>query len=107
MIKIIGERGSGKTTKLIELSAEKQIPILCPTAYQQRNILIKAKELGYDIPVPVLLTSELKTQDIRKGEDVLVDDAEWILTRVLEDLKFNMKGFAISINDLGEELYEI
>jgi hypothetical protein len=26
MIKIFGERGTGKTTKLIEISAQKQIP---------------------------------------------------------------------------------
>ena len=35
MIKIIGSRGVGKTSKLIEISAEKQIPIFQILLYNE------------------------------------------------------------------------
>ena len=107
MIKIFGGRGTGKTTKLIEISAEKQIPILCCNDFQRIELMRKATSMGYKIPIPVLLTSELKIEDLENGESVLVDDAEVILKRLLKDLKFNLEGFVISKNDLGEELYEL
>lgn len=41
MIKIFGKRGTGKTTKLIEISAQKQIPILVVTKQAKYNIMEK------------------------------------------------------------------
>lgn len=103
MIKVIGERGSGKTTKLVKLSAEKQIPILCMSEASKKAIFEKAKNLGIsNLPTPVVFE-----KDYRGFYEVLVDDAEFILKCLLKESGLEMKGFSISRKDLGEELYEL
>lgn len=103
MIKVIGSHGQGKTTKLIEISAKTQIPILCMNEYQKKSIVEKSKILGIEkLPTPVVFE-----KDYSGAYEVLVDDAEFVLKHLLFQDGLEMKGFSISTKDLGEELYEL
>lgn len=103
MIKVIGSRGQGKTTKLIEISAKTQIPILCMNEFSRNKILKKASTLGiWNLPTPVIFI-----KDYRGQYRVLVDDAEVVLKSLLQEKGLEMSGFSISLNDLGEELYDL
>jgi hypothetical protein len=50
---IIGSPSSGKTKKILELSAENNIPILCESPERVNRLLVKAHGYGYKIPTPV------------------------------------------------------
>lgn len=49
-----GGRANGKTIKAIQLSAEKQIPIVCFSYYQIEHMKHKAKEMNLKIPKPIM-----------------------------------------------------
>ncbi len=51
---IIGQRGSGRTMKLIEAcSKDKGSVIVCPTSHMAKWTSDLAKQLGYDIAEPI------------------------------------------------------
>jgi hypothetical protein len=50
---ILGPRGSGKTTALIELSASKGYYIACRNRQMVKHILILAQGMGVHIPTPI------------------------------------------------------
>lgn len=102
MIKIFGKRGTGKTTKLIEISAQKQIPILVVTKQAKYNIMEKANTLGYSIPTPIVFET-----DNRNIETVLVDNAETLLTGVLRGFNYFPEGMTINTKNIGDNVYEI
>lgn len=90
-MKIIAKgRGKGKTTELIKMSAEKQIPIVCMIGSIQ-YIIDKAKEMGLTIPKPLTVQQLNMTQ--WKDKPVLVDNAEFIL-----QTKLGHKIEAITLN---------
>ena len=104
MIKIIGNRGTGKTTKLIEISAEKKIPILCKNSFDKYKIMKKAAIKELEIPTPILFNEKEynKTQ-----QDVLVDELDFFSSCLFEAYGYKIKGFTLTKNDLGVELYEL
>lgn len=72
------QRNTGKTTELVKLSAQKQIPILCmDTSISHINDI--AKDLNLNIPTPISINN------YRQGETdtVLVDNAEYVLQYLL------------------------
>ena len=74
------DRGKGKTTELIKLSAKTGIPIVCATLAQVEVILSKAEQMGLVIvqPIPVC---RLKDYAVSK---VYVDDMEYVLSTLLQ-----------------------
>ena len=74
------DRGKGKTTELIRLSAKTGIPIVCATVQQVDVILVKAEKMGLVIvkPIPV---NKIKDYEVSK---VYVDDMEYVLSTLLQ-----------------------
>ena len=86
-------RGTGKTTDLVKMSAEKQIPIICMTKATVQHIKDISTKINVNIPEPI---------DIRGGvpkqlENALVDDAEYILQYLLN---VKIECASISSNDI-------
>lgn len=78
---ILGGRASGKTTKLIQESAETGRRILTHNKETAREIWWQAQSLGYDIPIP-LTVMDLKpgTRAEIKKQGILIDDIETTLS---------------------------
>ena len=75
---IAANRGTGKTTWLIQKSAELDIPILCPTGAKAQSIEYKAQRLNIKIPKPIAYNSIQSTRGLKKKE-VLIDDIDIFL----------------------------
>jgi hypothetical protein len=83
MKKIIKERGQGKTTELIKISAETQYPIIALTMMDIVYIKEQSNKMGYKIPDPILLSDwriKYHGSDIKA---VLVDEGEMMLETLL------------------------
>lgn len=80
-IKIIrGKRGSGKTKKLIELSAKNGGHIVCQNKQHSEYILNFAKELNLEIPKPYTYSEILDDKilyTLRK--EIYIDDVDYFL----------------------------
>lgn len=79
---IIGGRASGKTTKLIQESAETGRRILTHNKDTAKEIWWQAQSLGYDIPIPlsVMDLQRIETKAEIKKQGVLIDDLETVLS---------------------------
>jgi len=83
---IVGGRASGKTTRLIQESAETGRRILTFNEGAARCICWQAQNLGYDIPMPlsVKVWEQLKvypeTKEEIKKEGLIIDDLETTLS---------------------------
>lgn len=77
---VIGERCSGKTTRLIERSAKEGIYILVANKAMARCIADQAKEMGLDIPFPVTLDEYLRGNKFQgssiRRDGLLIDDLD-------------------------------
>ena len=105
MKKIIGTRGSGKTTKLIKQAAKENSVIMTTTNRQAENVRKQADELG----LTVLATSVeniINDNGINRGSvlavlmqknGILIDDADLVLTRILSGV--TIKGIALTDDD--------
>ena len=105
MKKIIGTRGSGKTTKLIEQAAKENYVIMTATNRQAENVRKRADELG----LTVLVTSVeniINDNGIKRGSvlavlmqknGILIDDADLVLTRILSGV--TIKGISLTDDD--------
>ena len=83
------ERGKGKTTRLLYASEFNNMPILCSTVIEQKNLIMKANECGLKIPEPVtvhdVITNKLRgDKSIDNG--VLIDEAPYVLNSLLTSL---------------------
>ena len=101
-MKIIAKgRGKGKTTELIKMSAEKQIPIVCRTS-SIKYIKEQAKQMNLKIPEPI----PFHWTDINKPcfggitGKVLIDDVDCILTGLFPDK--SIEAITISSDDYNE-----
>ena len=102
MKKIIGTRGSGKTTKLIKQAAKENSVIMTTTNRQAENVRKQADELG----LTVLATSVeniINDNGIKRGSvlavlmqknGILIDDADLVLTRILSGV--TIKGISLT-----------
>lgn len=78
---IIKDRGHGKTTELIRMSAETGIPIVCYTRGTLEAIKLRAKDMNLVIPEPMELT---QFRFMRyKPEKVYIDDFDYILDELM------------------------
>ena len=105
MKKIIGTRGSGKTTKLIKQAAKENSVIMTTTNRQAENVRKQADELG----LTVLVTSVeniISSNGINRGSvlavlmqknGILIDDADLVLTRILSGV--TIKGISLTDDD--------
>ena len=83
-MKIIkGERGSGKTTKLIEQSYIYGYKIVVATDMQKQSIQKKAEDMGLKIPSPITYDEIIANNEDYWGEDVLIDELQYFLTYTL------------------------
>jgi hypothetical protein len=85
---IVGSASSGKTKRLLELSAANQVPILCESIERVERLVVKARGYGYNIPMP-LVAEELKA-DVKL---VYIDEIDNLVEKLL---KVNVG--AVSIN---------
>ena len=79
---ILGGRASGKTTKLIQESAETGRRILTHNKKTAREIWWQAQSLGYNIPIPlsVMDLQRIETKAEIKKQGILIDDIETTLS---------------------------
>ena len=78
-------RRCGKSFRMVQLSAARQIPIVCPTKQDADRLMTMASVSGHRIPEPVCLA------DLQGGKlqglgtrAALVDDADRILALLLK-----------------------
>lgn len=87
---VIGERCSGKTTRLIERSAKEGRNILVANKAMARCIADQAKEMGLDIPFPVTLDEYLRGNKFQGSsirlDGLLIDDLDMVLNRMFRGI---------------------
>lgn len=102
MKKIIGTRGSGKTTKLIKQAAKENSVIMTTTNAQADNIRKRADELGLNV-VATSFDGILNNNYVKRGSvleslirinGILIDDADLLLTRILSGI--TIKGISLT-----------
>lgn len=80
-----GERQSGKTTMLIEKSAETGAIIVAPTLKMARYIQDIAKKMGKEIPNPIsalYFIHIISNENIRKHKKFLIDEVQMVLDQM-------------------------
>lgn len=96
MKKIIGTRGSGKTTKLIKQAAKENSVIITATNRQAENVRKQADELDLIVSVTsvenIISGSVLESLIIKNG--IFIDDVELVLTRILSGA--TIKGISLT-----------
>lgn len=89
MKKLISGRQTGKTEKLIRLSAETNAPIVTKDLNTAMSIMKRAKRLGLDIPRPIDVNTIM--DEMANGYQLLpgiiVDDADYVLSVMLSKFK--------------------
>ena len=81
-----GGRANGKTMKAIQLSVEKQMPIICWSYEHKKQIEQTAKKMNakWIIPEPILAT-EVRKKVIGNRRGLIVDDLDILLRMILDD----------------------
>lgn len=81
-----GGRANGKTMKAIQLSVEKQMPIICWSYEHKKQIKQSAKKMNakWIIPEPILAT-EVRKKVIGNIRGLIVDDLDILLRMILDD----------------------
>lgn len=83
MICIVGDRHTGKTAALINLSSETEFPIVVPNRKSADRLRYEAQKMGLIIPKPVVFNEIMRARGSRKRPIVLLDDAQGILEEVI------------------------
>lgn len=100
---IFGDRGSGKTTELIEESAKTGAYIVVPTRIRARNVFRSAKELGLNIPYPLIIVDVIHvppSSDIfQKG--ILIDNLEEIVCHLFNYITIHAAMVDCTALDIG------
>ena len=107
MKKIIGGRGTGKSTELIRRSADTGQYIVVPTKRRANHLFKQAKDMGINIPYPVTW------DEIKGGIDgkeslnraygtlslgILIDDVEDLLRYIF--IGIHIEGITLTNNDV-------
>lgn len=80
---ITGGRQTGKTTKAIEIAAEKFAYIVCRSQPDAFRIAERAREMGLDIPFPITYDEVLQGRARSTGiQGYVYDDARDFLQRL-------------------------
>lgn len=73
-------RGKGKTTELVKMSAQNNVPILCAHREMARNTKCVARDLGLKIPEPLIVENFKNERYLgRRIGKILIDDLEMVL----------------------------
>lgn len=95
MKKIIASRSSGKTTELIRISSITKNYIVCQSIHDATRIQLYAKELGYDIPLPLSYDEFINKKYNGNGiTGFLIDNVDMLLKRMSGNVPIN----AITLN---------
>lgn len=81
-----GGRANGKTMKTIQLSVEKQMPIVCWNYGHKKDIERRAYKMGVisKMPEPILAI-EVREKVIGNRRGLIVDDLDILLRMILDD----------------------
>jgi hypothetical protein len=91
---IVGSASSGKTKRLLELSAANQVPILCESIERVERLVVKARGYGFNIPMPIV-AEELKA-DVKL---VYIDEIDNLVEKLL---KVNVGAVSINKDSIAE-----
>lgn len=83
------ERGMGKSTKIINMSKAKNIPILCPNKREKEHIKELAKRHAVAIPEPITWEEYISSSNINKPSTILIDEVFMFIDNILG--KYNDK----------------
>lgn len=89
---IFGNPGSGKTKRLLEMSAKNNIPVLVESDARVQRLLVKAQGYGVKIPAPITIN---QLNDGIKA--VYIDDVKRLVEGVL---KVSLKAITVNNDDL-------
>ena len=96
MIKIIGPRGTGKTTKLFELARENNAMILTSNSRAMRE---KARSRGYE-DIEIIGYGDLDNDNYSLNKGVLVDNADDILSCLMNKFyTIKIIGYSVITNE--------
>lgn len=96
MIKIIGPRGTGKTTKLFELARKNNAMILTSNSRAMRE---KARSRGYE-DVEIIGYGDLDNDDYSLNKNVLVDNADDVLNYLMNKFySIKVIGYTATIDE--------
>lgn len=96
---IFGARGSGKTAKLIKLSASNNIPIVTSGKTSVKYIKDLAVQMGVEIPEPYTI-AEVRAGRVmgRDHAKILLDNAEPVIEESLEEyLRIPVGALALTV----------
>lgn len=82
---ILGKIGDGKTVELIKISAKTGIYILVTTRIRANHLFKQAKNMGYDIPYPVVIDDYFRdkfTGSSIRQDGLLIDDVDDVLKTI-------------------------
>ncbi|HMR88488.1 MAG TPA: hypothetical protein PKD51_10055 [Saprospiraceae bacterium] len=80
MQKIIMQRGHGKTTQLIKISAKSGDYIVCHKLDEANRIQNEAQQMGYKIPLPITYDEFVQKRYFDKNiSGFLIDNLEMFL----------------------------
>lgn len=82
MILDIGDRQTGKTTRMIRAAAASRATIVEPTHMAALQTLAMAHGMGLDIPKP-LSTNALAHPELFGRADIIVDEAQDVLAQLM------------------------
>lgn len=95
----VGERKSGKTTRLLEEASKTGIPILTHNIMMKRYLEGTAKQFGFT-NVTVITPDALEHG---RYEKVIIDEAQLMLERLLRVKIASMSVTTYDLVDLGQE----
>lgn len=88
---VLGNRGTGKTTKLIDFSSETGYRLIVPSKNEQDSVLRQALAMNVSIPKPIDIKSVPKTI---QGEGIIIDDP-LLMFRMLFDFRNPIYGISL------------
>ena len=83
------ERGTGKSTEIVNMSGAKNVPILCPNKREKGRIKELAKRHKVAIPEPITWEEYISSFNINKPSTVLIDEVFMFIDNILG--KYNDK----------------
>ena len=102
-------RGGGKTVRLLYASEFNNAPILCRDYNSKWELVDQARKLGLNIPDPIVVSEvasgKLKGANV-SGQDILVDEAHWVLQSLLHHLGMtgNIAAITLTSDELKQEV---
>lgn len=102
---IIKDRGKGKSTHLVYTSAATGYPIIVHTSARKEYLYNMADNLGVYMPEPITLNEWEKFYRGKEIENILLDDAEDVISEALNRY-FGTNVITATITDKLKEEYE-